>query len=147
MEWNHGVDMLKGFITGIAVTAVATVVGGYIVLQTGLIPANADATRCQVETWIASTSLDATLNREAPKGLNPVSMTDTNATEQQKAAYHRRLLREAFIQNLLNWRLMALKTIPRAYRSGRSNTAYAGRVCPRGRIHLPISRFGHSRYF
>ncbi len=70
--------MLKGFITGIAVTAVAAVVGGYIFLQTGLIPANADATPGQLETWIASTSLDATLNREAPKGLNPVSMTDTN---------------------------------------------------------------------
>ena len=70
--------MLKVFITGIAVTAVTAVVGSYIVLQTGLIPANADATPGKVETWIASTSLDATLNREAPKGLNPVSMTDAN---------------------------------------------------------------------
>ena len=31
------------------------------------------------------------------------------------AAYHRRLLQKAFIQNPLNWRPMALKTIPRAY--------------------------------
>ena len=70
--------MLKGFIAGIVFAAVAAVVGGYIVIQTGLIPANADATPGQLETWVASTSLDATLNREAPKGRNPVPLTDTN---------------------------------------------------------------------
>jgi thiosulfate dehydrogenase len=70
--------MLKGFVGGVVVAAVAAVVGGYIVLRTGLIPANADAAPGRFETWMASTSLDATLNREAPKGRNPVAMTDAN---------------------------------------------------------------------
>jgi thiosulfate dehydrogenase len=70
--------MLKGFVGGVVVAAVAAVVGGYIVLRTGLIPANADATPGRFETWMASTSLDATLNREAPKGRNPVAMSDAN---------------------------------------------------------------------
>jgi hypothetical protein len=75
---NCGVKMLKGLIAGVALTAAAALVGGYILLQSGLIPANADATPGQMETWIARTSLDATLNREAPKGPNPIAMTDTN---------------------------------------------------------------------
>jgi thiosulfate dehydrogenase len=70
--------MLKGFVGGVVSAAVAAVVGGYIVLRTGLIPANADAAPGRFETWMASTSLDATLNREAPRGRNPVAMTDAN---------------------------------------------------------------------
>ena len=36
--------MLKGVTTGIAITIAATLVVGYIVVQSGYIPANADAT-------------------------------------------------------------------------------------------------------
>jgi mono/diheme cytochrome c family protein len=70
--------MLKGVTTGIAITIAATLVVGYIVVQSGYIPANADATPDPIETWIARTSLDAMLNRESPKGPNPIAMTDTN---------------------------------------------------------------------
>ena len=73
--------MLKGFISGIVFAAVAAVVGGYIVIQAGLIPANADATPGQLEIWVASTSLDATLNREAPKGRDAVPLTDANLVD------------------------------------------------------------------
>src|SRR5208282_1415976 len=75
---NCGVDMLKGLIIGVAATAAVVLAVGYILLINGLIPANADATPGWMETWIAGTSLDATLNRDAPKGPNPVAMTDTN---------------------------------------------------------------------
>jgi thiosulfate dehydrogenase len=70
--------MLKSLIAGVAATAAAALVGGYVLLQSGLIPANADATPGPMETWIAGTSLGATLDREAPKGPNPIAMTDTN---------------------------------------------------------------------
>jgi thiosulfate dehydrogenase len=70
--------MLKTVIAAIALTITAALVGGYLIVQSGLIPANADATPGPVETWMARTSLDATLNREAPKDPNPMTMTDTN---------------------------------------------------------------------
>ena len=76
-----GVKILKGLIAGVAVTAAFALVGGYVLLQSGLIPANADATPGRIETWIAGTSLNATLNREAPKGPNPIAMTDTNLVD------------------------------------------------------------------
>src|SRR5271167_1621579 len=70
--------MLRGLIAGVAITAAGALVSGYIILLSGLIPANADATPGWIETWIAGTSLNATLDREAPKGPNPVATTDKN---------------------------------------------------------------------
>ncbi len=70
--------MLKSFFAGVAATIVIALVGGYLLLQSGFIPANADATPGPVETWVAKTSLHATLNNEAPKGSNPVAPTDEN---------------------------------------------------------------------
>jgi len=68
--------MLRGFIAGIVVLLVVAIAGGYALLQSGLIPANADAMPGGLETWVASTSLNATIQREAPKTPNPVSLTD-----------------------------------------------------------------------
>jgi mono/diheme cytochrome c family protein len=59
-------------------TILAAAGGGYAVLRAGLIPANADAKPGWFETWAAGASLDATLAREAPKGANPVPLTDAN---------------------------------------------------------------------
>jgi thiosulfate dehydrogenase len=70
--------MLKGVTIGIAISILATLVVGYIIIRTGYIPANADASPGPIETWIARTSLDATLSRESPKGPNPIAMTDPN---------------------------------------------------------------------
>jgi thiosulfate dehydrogenase len=70
--------MLKGFFTGVGATIVVALVGAYLVLQNGLIPANADVRPNGLEIWAASTSLEATLRREAPKGPNPVAMNDVN---------------------------------------------------------------------
>ncbi|HEY3908903.1 MAG TPA: cytochrome c [Stellaceae bacterium] len=63
---------------GVVVVILAIVVGGYIILQRGLVPANADAVPGSLETWAAKTSLRATLAREAPKIANPVPLTDAN---------------------------------------------------------------------
>ena len=70
--------MLRGFLAGIALSVVALLLGGYVVLRAGLIPANADSKPSALEMWAADTSLDATLDREAPKAPNPVAMTDAN---------------------------------------------------------------------
>ena len=70
--------MFRAFLWGVVLTILAAVGGGYAVLRAGLIPANADAKPGWFETWAAGTSLDATLAREAPKGANPVALTDAN---------------------------------------------------------------------
>ncbi len=70
--------MLREFVFGVLSTIVVTLLCGYIILRAGLVPANADAKPGWLETWAAGTSLDETLRREAPKGPNPVAMTDSN---------------------------------------------------------------------
>ena len=70
--------MLRAFLLGVVLTILAAAGGGYAVLRAGLIPANADANPGWLETWAAGTSLDATVAREAPKGPNPVPLTDAN---------------------------------------------------------------------
>jgi mono/diheme cytochrome c family protein len=70
--------MIRGFIAGVIVTILVVLVGGYAVLRSGLIPANADAKPGGLELWAAGTSLDATLQKEAPRQANPVSLTDAN---------------------------------------------------------------------
>ncbi len=70
--------MLRGFIFGVLATIFIALLCGYIVLSNGLIPANADATPGALETWAAGISLDATLARDAPKGPDPVALTDKN---------------------------------------------------------------------
>ncbi len=73
--------MVRGFILGVAATIVVALIGGYGFLQSGLFPANADAPPGRLETWAASTSLKATLAREAPTTPNPVSLTDAHLIE------------------------------------------------------------------
>jgi thiosulfate dehydrogenase len=70
--------MLKGMLLGIALTLVVALIGVYSLVQSGLIPANADAKSSRLETWMARTSLDATLHRDAPKEENPVALTEQN---------------------------------------------------------------------
>jgi len=70
--------ILRGFLLGVLATIVVTAVCGYIVLSSGLVPANADAEPGWLEIWAADTSLEATLDREAPKGANPVALTGDN---------------------------------------------------------------------
>ena len=70
--------MFRGFILGIIFTVLAAAAVGYYALNSGLIPANADAKPGQIEMFIAGTSLQATLDKDAPKEPNPVQLTDEN---------------------------------------------------------------------
>lgn len=70
--------MFKGFVLGILVTLVVGAGITYLVLRSGVIPAAADTQPGRLEIWAAKTSLHATLDREAPKGPNPVPLNDDN---------------------------------------------------------------------
>jgi thiosulfate dehydrogenase len=70
--------MLKGIALGVVLTLAAALIGAYALVQSGLIPANADATPGRLETWMASTSLEATLRRDAPQEQNPVALAKQN---------------------------------------------------------------------
>jgi len=72
---------MRGFILGVLASIAVALVGGFLVLQSGLIPANADAAPGKLELWAAGTSLSATIAREAPKSANPVPLTDANLVE------------------------------------------------------------------
>jgi thiosulfate dehydrogenase len=65
-------------VLGVVVTTLVAAGCAYAVLRIGAIPANADAKPGWFETWAAGTSLGATLARGAPKGPNPVPLTDAN---------------------------------------------------------------------
>jgi thiosulfate dehydrogenase len=56
--------MLKGVVSGVALTLAVALIGAYALVQSGLIPASADA--------------KPTLRREAPKDQNPVALTEQN---------------------------------------------------------------------
>jgi thiosulfate dehydrogenase len=70
--------MLKAVVSGVALTLAVALIGAYFLVRSGLVPANADAKPGRLETWMARTSLDATLRRDAPKGQNPVALTEQN---------------------------------------------------------------------
>lgn len=74
----RGRGLIRGFLVGILATLVVLAAAGYAALRTGSVPANADAKPGGFEIWAAKTSLRATLAREAPKGPNPVALTDDN---------------------------------------------------------------------
>ena len=69
---------MKHFLAGVLTTLVALLIGGYLVLQSGRIPANADGTPSRLELWMARTSLRATLRQQAPRGADPVALTTAN---------------------------------------------------------------------
>ena len=68
--------MLRDVVLGVVLTLAVALIGAYALVRSGLIPADADATPGRLETWMAHTSLDATLRRDAPKGENPLALTE-----------------------------------------------------------------------
>ncbi|MGA8097319.1 MAG: cytochrome c [Candidatus Cybelea sp.] len=70
--------MARGLVLGVVATLVALALGAYLAIVSGFVPANADAKPSKLERWMAKRSLQATLDREARKGPNPVALTDAN---------------------------------------------------------------------
>jgi thiosulfate dehydrogenase len=73
--------MFRGFILGIIFTIFVAAGSGYYFLSSGRIPANADGKPGPIEMFIAGKSLQATLDKDAPKGPNPVQLTDDNLVQ------------------------------------------------------------------
>ena len=73
--------MVRGMVLGVVLTLAVLLIGAYSLVRSGLIPANADSKPGRLETWMAHTSLGATLRREAPKGKNPVALTRKDLIE------------------------------------------------------------------
>lgn len=61
--------MIKGILVGILGTLVVLAIAAYVVLSTGIVPANADGPMLPLERWAASRSLHASIDRALP-GLN-----------------------------------------------------------------------------
>ena len=70
--------MLRSFLLGVALTILAAAACVYLLVTTGAIPAAANGRPVPLEHWAARNSLRATLARDAPKGANPVPLTDAN---------------------------------------------------------------------
>ncbi len=70
--------MGRAVIIGVVGTLVVLFLVAYVAIKAGLVPANADAKPPKIERWIASTSLHATLAREAPRTANPMALSDAN---------------------------------------------------------------------
>jgi len=68
----------KGFLYGILLSILTVLIGGFIFITKGWMPANADAPPPALEKWMARSSLRATLQREAPTTPNPEAFNDEN---------------------------------------------------------------------
>jgi thiosulfate dehydrogenase len=70
--------MARGFVLGVVAAFVVLALCGYVGIEAGAMPANADAKPSKLERWMARTSLRTMLDREAPRGENPQQLTDAN---------------------------------------------------------------------
>jgi mono/diheme cytochrome c family protein len=69
---------IAAFLLGVIATLVLAAAGGYLIIRSGWIPANADAEPGAFEKWAARTSLHATLAREMPQGDAPIPASPEN---------------------------------------------------------------------
>lgn len=66
---------LPAFILGIVFTLVVGAAIGFVLVENGLVPANADGQPPGIERWAAQTSLRATLRRAAAAAPSPPAVT------------------------------------------------------------------------
>jgi mono/diheme cytochrome c family protein len=69
---------MRFFFVGVVTVLIALPLLAYTAAVAGFIPAHADAKPSVVERWFARTALQATINRQARKGENPLAATDAN---------------------------------------------------------------------
>lgn len=69
---------LPAFLLGVFATIAIAMLVAYVVVVSGVIPANADAQPPRLERWAAQTSLRATLRRQMPRGPIPLPVTPEN---------------------------------------------------------------------
>ena len=69
---------MRGFLLGILFALVAEAAAAYAIIATGMVPVSARSGPFFGERWAARTDQRAVYAAEAPKGANPVSLTDAN---------------------------------------------------------------------
>jgi thiosulfate dehydrogenase len=69
---------MRGFIGGLVAALVVIAAVFFIAVKTGSLPARADGPLLPGERWVAKTSLNATIAREAPKPPYPYTQTDAD---------------------------------------------------------------------
>ena len=69
---------MRNFVLAVIVTVLVLIAGGLAFLYLGLMPTNADATPPPLESRIATSALDASMDRHAPRLNNSVPPTDEN---------------------------------------------------------------------
>jgi mono/diheme cytochrome c family protein len=72
---------MRNFVLGIVVTLLALMIGGLGAALLGLLPTRANTTPPQLESRIAMSALDNSVERHAPRRNNPVPPTDENLIE------------------------------------------------------------------
>ena len=72
------------FILGIFATLLVLVLGGLAAAMLGLLPTNADVEPPHFERRIATSALDASMERHAPRVNNPLPPTDVNLIDGMK---------------------------------------------------------------
>ncbi len=77
--------MIRGILIGIVLSLAVLVLGGYLVVINGWVPANADAKPGSLERWAAETSLEATVARETAGLSSPIQATEPNLVAGAKA--------------------------------------------------------------
>lgn len=73
--------MIRGIVIGAVAALLLAATAGYLILVSGLVPANADAEPGAVEQWLAGTALEAALAAQAPRQPNPVALSDASLAE------------------------------------------------------------------
>ncbi|SRR5579883_635838 len=67
---------MRNFILGVIITILVIIGGAYIYLKFGFFDVSAVPNPGSLERWAANMSLDASVDKRAPKGPNPVPMSD-----------------------------------------------------------------------
>jgi mono/diheme cytochrome c family protein len=75
---------MRNFLLGVMVTVLVFGLGSLAYALLGLMRTNADATPSQWESRIAMSSLDASMDRHAPRVSNPLPPTDENIIDGMK---------------------------------------------------------------
>ena len=72
------------FFVGLIVGAVGLILAAWAYTRSGYMPVSADVSPGAFERYIASTALDASIERQAPRAKNPVPITDGNLIDGMK---------------------------------------------------------------
>lgn len=69
---------MRNFILGVVITLVVIVLAAVAIASFGMMPTTADATPSAMESRLAMSALDASMEKHAPRIANPVPPTDDN---------------------------------------------------------------------